>query len=215
MRWKARIIRPSFATPTHSNESQSDRSSSDASYRIPTQATGRPCSRAARANRIGNRPLPASRPIGSARAARACRHRARDGADCSIALTSLAPLLRMTGPALLASAWAGDDTPERGELCGQLAKLAVHLGQPRDHLEEPALLANGNRRRAEHVLTVRNVAMDAGLRPDDHAVADLRVVLDARLARPSPRDRPSCSFRRCRPGRTEGCGGRSGCCDRS
>ena len=42
-----------------------------ASYLIPTQATLRPCRRAASANRIGNRPLPASRPIGRARSVRA------------------------------------------------------------------------------------------------------------------------------------------------
>ena len=44
---------------------------SEASYRIPTQATCRPCRRAASAKRIGNRPLPASRPIGSVGPARA------------------------------------------------------------------------------------------------------------------------------------------------
>ncbi len=64
-RRKARIIPPSLAMPTTWNDSQSARSSSGASYLIPTQATRRPCRRAASAKRIGNRPLPASRPIGS------------------------------------------------------------------------------------------------------------------------------------------------------
>ncbi len=69
-----------------------------------------------------------------------------------------------------------------GDLCRQFPKLAMHLGQPRDHLKEPALLADGNRRRAEDVLTVWNVAVNAGLGTDDHAVADVCVVLDTCLA---------------------------------
>ena len=71
--------------------------------------------------------------------------------------------------------------PSAASCVDQLAKLPVHLREPRDHLEEAALLANGNGRRAEHVLTVRNASMDAGLCPDDHAVADLGIVLDPGL----------------------------------
>ena len=68
------------------------------------------------------------------------------------------------------------------DLGRQLAKLAMHFRQPGDHLEEPALLAHGNGRRAQHVLTVGDVAVHARLGTDDHPVADLRVVLDAGLA---------------------------------
>ena len=58
----------------------------------------------------------------------------------------------------------------------------------KDHDEVEALfkdyqlLADGNGRRAEHVLSIGNITMHAGLGADHHPIADLRVVLDARLA---------------------------------
>ena len=58
----------------------------------------------------------------------------------------------------------------------------MHLGQAGDHLEDPPLFADGDRRRAQHVLAVGDVAVHARLGADDHAVADLGLVLDARLA---------------------------------
>ena len=57
----------------------------------------------------------------------------------------------------------------------------MHIGQPGDHLEDSALFADRDGGRAEHVLTVRNIAMHPRLGTDDDAVADLRVVLDPRL----------------------------------
>src|SRR5262249_23557030 len=66
--------------------------------------------------------------------------------------------------------------------CGQLAKLAMHLGQARDHLEDPPLFANRDRGRSQDVLAVRDIAMDTRLRSDDHSVADPRIVLDSCLA---------------------------------
>src|SRR5262249_55615907 len=63
------------------------------------------------------------------------------------------------------------------------------------------LLADRNGRRAQHLLTIGHVAVDAGLGADNHSLADPRVVLDpslpgqddviARLATPGDSDLPT------------------------
>ena len=54
---------------------------------------------------------------------------------------------------------------EPGDLGRKLAELAVHLGQPGDHLEDPPLLADRDRGRAQHLLAAGNVAMDPAWAP--------------------------------------------------
>src|SRR5262245_52769956 len=198
--------------PTTSNDEQSGRSSSETSYLIPTHATLRPCARADSANKIGNRPLPASSPIGStfgkrtaAPAAPRCfrpitvtppsRFRGADhrtlGCGAAVSITGWISRRFRAAEMTAIGTVCQDNIPgrllprttaEAGDLAGQLAELAMHLRQASDHLEEPALLAHRHRRRAQHVLPVRDIPMDARLGAHDHPTSDLRVVLDARLA---------------------------------
>src|SRR6476660_6087319 len=116
---------------------------------MPTQATCKPWRRAASANRIGKRPLPASRPISGSAAAAGGRDMARRrwrvvGEDTGLSESGPALLIRAEG--VVARRGGGH---EQRDLRRELAELAVHLGQPGDHLEDAPLLADGDGRRAE------------------------------------------------------------------
>ena len=184
-RRKVRIIRPSFETPTSSERRRRGR----AAPRAPRSGCRRrrprsPCRRAASAKRIGNRPLPASRPTVSARGAwrrtgafverlgTAKLPRSRDPSRSATVRsgrsTVLAPVeesgmprsrsveSRDAGRSVLPADGLGRQRGRHpGDLRRELVELPMHVGESGDHLEEPALLADGDGRRAEDVLAAR------------------------------------------------------------
>src|SRR5262249_55717102 len=147
---------------------------------------------AASAKRIGNRPLPASKPTGARHArAQGLRRPSRvivltdRSVPIAIAPTLARPSIPHSIPGrvvLHTGARRRQGGGEQGALGGELAELGVHVGEAGDHGEDVALLLDGDGGGAEDLGVARDVAVDPRLGADDDAVADLGVVLDAGLA---------------------------------
>src|SRR5437879_6568746 len=99
---------------------------------MPTQATERPCRLAASAKRIGNRPLPARRPILWSTEYTWDGREKSDLRPGSTGGTARLPPLK-AGRVALGLVAGGQGRGEGGHLGRQLAELLVHLGQPRGH----------------------------------------------------------------------------------
>src|SRR5437764_1146677 len=122
---------------------------------MPTQATGKPCRRAASAKRIGNRPLPARRPIGATLTPVVGRFVARSGTggspsymflDFEFEISNSGHIVRRSiSRRIILGVGAGrQGGRQEGDPRGKLAELAVHLGELGDHLENPPLIADRN-----------------------------------------------------------------------